>query len=85
MPPANKNSTTDIPFKMAIPSTVRKALVEYWGSDEILEQPEIIVDLGPKSISRINRIGRKSLHEIAQALNSTGHLESPDLWLTNGQ
>ena len=68
-------------FKTAIPPTIKKALVEFWGSEEIVEQPEIIVDLGPDSISRINRIGRKSLCLIAQALDSFGYVSSSYLWL----
>jgi hypothetical protein len=70
-------------FKTAIPPTIKKALVEFWGSEEIVEQPEIIVDLGAASISRINRIGRKSLRRIAHALDTFGYIGSSHLWLHN--
>jgi len=68
-------------FKTAISPTIRKALVEYWGGEEIVDQPEILVDLGPGNISRINRIGRKSLWQIAQTLSSFGYIGSPHLWV----
>jgi hypothetical protein len=68
-------------FKTAISPSIRKALVEFWGNEEIVEQPEILVDLGPDSISRINRIGRKSLRQIALALDSFGYIDSHHLWL----
>jgi len=68
-------------FKTSLPPTIKKALVEFWGSEEIVEQPEIIVDLGPDSIIRINRIGRKSLCRIAQTLDSFGYIGSSHLWL----
>ena len=38
-------------------------------------------DLGAESVSRINRIGRISLDEIAQALDSFGFIESQQMWL----
>ena len=68
-------------FKRALSPAIRKALVEFWGSEEIVKQPEIIVGLGPVGISRINRIGKKSLWQIAQALYSLGYIDSPDVWL----
>ncbi|KPK23916.1 MAG: hypothetical protein AMJ61_14710 [Desulfobacterales bacterium SG8_35_2] len=68
-------------FKTVISPGIRKALVEFWGSEKIVEQPEILADLGPDSISRINRIGRKSLQQIALALDSFGYIDSSHLWL----
>ena len=68
-------------FKRALSPAIRKALVEFWGSEEIFEQPEIIMDLGPIGISRINRIGKKSLWQIAMALDSLGYIDSPEVWL----
>jgi hypothetical protein len=68
-------------FKTAIPSQVRKALVEFWGSEEIINHPEIIVELGPDCLSRITRIGSKSIRQIAQALESLGYINSASQWL----
>jgi hypothetical protein len=60
---------------------VRKALVAYWGSEEIINQPEIIAEAGAAGISRINRIGRKSTLQIAHALESLGYIDSSLIWL----
>ena len=68
-------------FKRELSPAIRKVLVEFWGSEEIVEQPEILVGFGPVGISRINRIGKKSLWQIAQALDSLGYIDSPDVWL----
>ena len=85
MPVTKEHTSTAFSFGSAIPAAVRSALIDYWGNDEILRQPEILVDLGPEAISRINRIGRKSLHQIAQALDSLGYIDSPRLWLPKGK
>ena len=82
MPVIENHTASAFPFRKAIPPTVRKALIDYWGSEDILRHPEILVDLGPEAISRINRIGRKSLSKIALALASLGYIESSRLWLT---
>jgi hypothetical protein len=68
-------------FKKTISPQVRKALVGFWGSEEIINHPEIIVELGPDSISRITRIGSKSLLQIAQALDTFGYIDSDSPWL----
>jgi len=72
-------------FKTSISPAVRKALIKFWGTEDIVDQPEILVELGPDGVSRINRIGRKSLHEIARALDSCGYLDSSDSWLFKGE
>jgi len=70
-------------FKTAISPSIRKALTEFWGNEEIIDQPEIIADIGPIGISRINRIGRKSLCEIAHALECFRFIDSSQQWLTS--
>ena len=85
MPAAFKNMPVDSLFKMAISPTVRKVLIEYWGNEDIVCQPEIIADIGAESISRINRIGRKSLNDIALALDRCGYIDSPRSWLDKGK
>lgn len=85
MPIANDHTPAILSFKAAISPAVRTALTDYWGNEDILSRPEIIADLGAEGVSRINRIGRKSLLQIARALESCGHIESPDLWLTKGK
>jgi hypothetical protein len=85
MPVTKDHTPAAFSFRWAIPPAVRTALIEYWGSEEILIHPEILVDLGPEAISRINRIGRISLHQIAQALDTFGYIDSPGLWLPKGK
>jgi hypothetical protein len=68
-------------FKTNLSPAVRKALVEYWGSEEIIDQPEIIAEFGADGVSRINRIGRKSTQQIAHALESFGYIPSSHIWL----
>ena len=69
-------------FKNIISPTIQRALVDFWGNDDIIDQPEILVELGSVSVSRISRIGRKSLTEIARALDSLGYIDSSGSWLT---
>jgi hypothetical protein len=85
MPVTKEHTSTAFSFGTAIPAAVRSALIDYWGNEDILRRPEILVDLGPEAISRINRIGRKSLHQIAQALDNFGYIDSPGLWLPKGK
>jgi len=81
MTPAKENNIPDHSFKSALNPTIKKVLVEFWGNEKIIEEPEIIVALGPVDISRINRIGEKSLLQIAHTLGSFGYIDSPDIWL----
>ena len=81
MPVTKEHTPSVFSLGITIPSAVRSALIDYWGNEDIIRQPEILVDLGPEAISRINRIGRKSLHQIAHALGSLGYIDSPESWL----
>lgn len=78
---AKDQTSLDGSFKTAISPSVQKALVEFWGNEDIIDRPEILVELGPESVSRINRIGRKSLSEIARALDCFGYIDSSGSWL----
>ncbi len=81
MPVTNEHTPSVFSFVIAIPPAVRSALIDYWGNEDIVRQPEILVELGPGAISRINRIERKPLHQIARALDSLGYIDSPESWL----
>lgn len=81
MPVTKEHTSSVFSSVIAIPPAVGSALIDYWGNEDILRQPEILMELGPGAISRINRIGRKSLHQIAQALDSLGYIDSPESWL----
>ena len=41
---SNDQTFVNSSFKITIPPAARKALVEFWGNDEIIDQPEIIAD-----------------------------------------
>ena len=68
-------------FKALLSPAVRKALVDYWGSEEIIDHPEIIAETGADGLIRINRIGRKSTHQIARALETFGYINASHVWL----
>ena len=68
-------------FANALPPAIRKVLNNYWGNNDIFVQPDIIVGLGAHALSSVNRIGIKSLQEIAENLCRFGYIDDPDSWL----
>jgi hypothetical protein len=68
-------------FATALPQAIRKVLNNYWGNDDIVVHTEIIVGLGAQALSSVNRIGIKSLQEIAENLYRFGYIDDPDSWL----
>jgi len=68
-------------FATALPQAIRKVLNNYWGNDDILVHPEIIVGLGAQALSSVNRIGNKSLRKIAENLYRFDYIDDPDSWL----
>jgi len=85
MPVTNDCTPTVFSFRTAISPSICKVLVDYWGSENILRHPEILVDLGPETLIRINRIGRNFLNQIANALGRFDYIESSELWLRRGK
>jgi hypothetical protein len=73
------NPTT---FATAMSPAIKKALINYWGNNDIFVHPEIIVGLGAHALSSVNRIGIKSLQEIAENLYRFGYIDDPESWLT---
>jgi hypothetical protein len=68
-------------FATALPPAIRKVLNNYWGNNDILVHPDIIVDMGAHALSSVNRIGTKSLRKIAENLYRYGYVDDPDSWL----
>ncbi|MBU0728209.1 MAG: hypothetical protein KKA70_00555 [Proteobacteria bacterium] len=68
-------------FASALSPMIGKVLINYWGDNEILDQPDIIVALGAASLSKVKRIGPKSLQMIAENLQRFGCIDDPDFWL----
>ena len=69
------------PLKQMLSKRPQTALIIYFGSASILEDPQRIAELGRTNISRIKNIGLKSIYEIASALHNLGSIESIDVWL----
>jgi hypothetical protein len=68
-------------FATALSPAIRKVLNRYWGNDDIFDNPEIIAGLGAQALSSVNRIGIKSLQEIAENLYRFRYIDDPDSWL----
>jgi DNA-directed RNA polymerase alpha subunit len=66
------NFDSPVVFKKRLSKRIKRALTEYYGSEDILENPQIIADMSVGKILRIKNIGRKSLKEISNALNEVG-------------
>jgi hypothetical protein len=62
-------------FKKRLSKRFQRALTEYYGSEDILENPQIIAGMSVGKILQIKKIGRKALKEISNALNEVGYIE----------
>jgi len=69
------------PLRRMLSKRTQKALVKYFGSESILEEPQQIASIGSLEILRINNIGRKSLREISSALYSLSIIKNESEWL----
>ena len=84
MAPATPGIRTAASFRETLPPAVKKALTDFWGSDTVLDEPDILAELGPANLGKIKRIGRISLGEIARCLERCGYIESSRQWLAAG-
>ena len=72
----NKENSDSYPtFKKLVSKRVRNALTWHFQSESILENPQIIADMGSGKILKIHNIGRKSLKEIEDALRTIGFVK----------
>ena len=62
-------------LKKRLSKRVRSALTKHFGSEDILENPQMIADMSISNLLRIKNIGRKSLKEITIALREAGCVE----------
>jgi hypothetical protein len=67
-------------LKKQLSKRVQIALIEYFGSEDILENPQMIADMGVSKILKIKKIGRKALKEIAIALRAAGCIARTGKW-----
>jgi len=62
-------------LKKRLSKRFQRALTEYYGSEDILENPQIIAGMSVGKILQIRKIGRKALKEITNALHEAGYIE----------
>jgi len=67
-------------LKKQLSRRVQIALTEYFGSEDILKNPQMIADMGVNKILKIRKIGKYSLNEIAIALLAAGCIERNSNW-----
>ena len=76
-----KDNFDSYPFlKKRLSKRVQTALTEYFGSEDILENPQMIADMGVVKVLQIKNLGRKSLNEIAVAMHAAGCIERSSEW-----
>lgn len=68
-------------LKKRLSKRIQTALIEYFGSEDILQNPQTIADMGVSKILQIKNIGRKSLKEIAMVLRAVGCPDRSGKWL----
>ena len=85
MDPGTPQENTAASFRASLAPAVKKVLTEFWGSETILEHPDILAELGPDTLGRVQRIGRISLDNIARGLELFGYIESSSRWLAAGE
>lgn len=69
------------PLKKVLSVRSQKALISYFKTEDILNNPQKIANLGRVKFPRIRNLGRKSIKEIAFALHDLGYIENIDVWL----
>ena len=67
-------------LKKQLSKRVQTALTEYYGSEDILKNPQMIADMGVSKILKIKKIGRKALNEIAIVLRAAGCIARTGKW-----
>ena len=71
------------PLKRILPGRVQKVLIKTFGSAEILNFPEKLASLGPEIFYKWRNIGRKSVKQLIDALESLGFAVSQNAVMTN--
>jgi hypothetical protein len=69
------------PLRKLLSRRTQKVLDGYFKGENILENPQIIADLGWDQMLKIKNIGRKSLREITFALYDINYIKYEDEWL----
>src|SRR4030067_1309011 len=69
------------PLKKLLSSRTQKILNKSFANENILENPQKIASLGKDKLLQIKNIGRKTLKELAVALQTLGFIKHDDKWL----
>lgn len=71
------------PLKRILPGRVQNVLIKTFGSEEILNFPEKLASMGPEVFYKWRNIGRKSVKQLIDALESLGFAVSQKAVMTN--
>jgi hypothetical protein len=61
------------PLKRMLSARVQNVLIKTFGSEEILEHPEKLANMGPDAFFKWRNMGRKSINQLIEALESLGY------------
>jgi hypothetical protein len=67
------------PLKKMLSARCRNSLINYFGSKEILNDPQRIAEVGLIKLSRIKNMGVKSLRELFYALHALGYIHYDEM------
>lgn len=67
------------PLKRALPVRVQNILIKAFGSEEIFKNPEKLASMGPDVFFKWRNMGRKSVTQLIEALESLGYAVKGDI------
>ena len=70
-------------LKKMLSRRVQNVLIKALGSEEILEHPEKLASMGPDAFSKWRNMGRKSINQLMEALESLGYPVNRDMRMTD--
>ena len=69
------------PLKKLLSIRTQKILNKCFAKQNILENPERIASLGKANLLQMKNIGKKTIEELAVALQTLGFIKNADKWL----
>jgi len=73
------------PLKRMLPARVQNILIKVFGSEEILNNPERLASMGPEVFGKWRNMGRKSIKQLMEALESLGFSVNQSERMSNPQ
>lgn len=71
------------PLKRMLSMRVQNVLIKAFGSDEILEHPEKLSNMGPDAFFKWRNMGRKSVNQLMGALETLGYSVNRNMRMTD--